>query len=120
MVPKRLKEAREAAGMTQEHLSQMVGVEGINSRSRLSSYEVGRTEPPYSLVLKIARVLDYPEGYFYTMDDAFAASMLQAHRNRENAEFNLYINELKDRKKIVTQLEEARKLVKQLSEALNN
>lgn len=120
MVPKRLKEAREAAGMTQESLSQLVGVEGINSRSRLSSYEVGRTEPPYSLIVKIARALDYPEGYFYTMDDAFAASMLQAHRNRKNSEFNLYINELEDRQKMLTQLDEARKLARQLNEALNS
>lgn len=120
MVPKRLKEAREAAGLTQEHLSQMIGVEGINSRSRLSSYEVGRTEPPFSLVVKIARVLDCPEGYFYTIDDAFAATMLEAHRNREDSRFNTNFNDLSDKKKMAAQLEEARKLVKQLSETLNN
>ncbi|MBP2845809.1 helix-turn-helix transcriptional regulator [Dickeya oryzae] len=120
MVPKRLKEAREAAGMTQELLSQAINVGGINSRSRLSSYEVGRTEPPFSLVMKIAKVLDYPEGYFYTIDDAFAATMLEAHRNRENAELNSNFNDLVDKKKMAAQLEEARKLVRQLSEALNS
>ncbi len=53
MVPKRLKEARMEAGLSQEKLSQLLGVaEGINTRSRFSSYEVGRTEPPFKLVKK--------------------------------------------------------------------
>lgn len=88
MVPKRLREAREAAGISQEKLSQLIDIDGKNSRSRLSSYEVGRTEPPFSLVVKIARLLDYPEYYFYTVDDDMAKNMLEVHRNRVNPEEN--------------------------------
>lgn len=54
MVPKRLKEARMEAGLAQAKLSQLLSVEeGVNTRSRFSSYEVGRTEPPFSLVKKL-------------------------------------------------------------------
>jgi transcriptional regulator with XRE-family HTH domain len=64
MIPKRLKDARISNGYTQEQLAELVGIQGANSSSRLSSYEVGRTEPPFSLVVKIANLLDYPEYYF--------------------------------------------------------
>lgn len=72
MVPKRLKEARKAVGLSQEKLSELIGIEGVSTRSRLSSYEIGRTEPPFSLVEKIADVLGYPEYYFYTVNDVTA------------------------------------------------
>lgn len=118
MVPKRLKEAREMAGISQEKLSQLIGVEGINTRSRLSSYEVGRTEPPFNLVKKIAKVLDYPENYFYTVDDDFAKTVLEFHRNRMNPDSNPHYNTVIEVKKLAEQLDEARKLVGELSECL--
>ncbi|HHX9043135.1 TPA: helix-turn-helix domain-containing protein [Yersinia enterocolitica] len=120
MVPKRLREAREAAGMSQEKLSQLIDIDGKNSRSRLSSYEVGRTEPPFSLVVKIARLLDYPEYYFYTVDDDMAKNMLEVHRNRVNPEENLQYYTLEENKKLRKQNEEARKLLKQLNECLKD
>ena len=67
MVPKRLKEAREAAGLSQEKLSELIGVEGVNTRSRLSNYEVGRFTPPFDFILRVAKALDYPESYFSMM-----------------------------------------------------
>ncbi|EFT4045062.1 helix-turn-helix transcriptional regulator, partial [Salmonella enterica] len=56
MVPKRLKEAREAAGLSQEKLSELVGVEGINPRSRMSNYEAGRFAPSFEFVCRVADV----------------------------------------------------------------
>ncbi len=106
MVPKRLKEARKAAGLSQEKLSELMGVEGINTRSRLSSYEVGRTEPPFNLVKKIAKILDYPENYFYTEDDNFAKTVLEFHRNRAKTDFNPYYTAIVEIKNKLNQLNE--------------
>lgn len=116
------KIARSArgCGISQEKLSQLIDIDGKNSRSRLSSYEVGRTEPPFSLVVKIARLLDYPEYYFYTVDDDMAKNMLEVHRNRVNPEENLQYYTLEENKKLRKQNEEARKLLKQLNECLKD
>jgi predicted transcriptional regulator len=47
----RLREAREASGMTQEMLAKKVGV----SRAYLSRLEMGRHDPPLSRIRKLAR-----------------------------------------------------------------
>ncbi|EKN6275823.1 helix-turn-helix transcriptional regulator [Yersinia enterocolitica] len=109
MVPKRLKEAREAAGLSQEKLSELIGIEGVNTRSRLSNYEVGRFSPPFDFVLRVAKVLDYPENYFYTVDDDFAKTVLQIYRNRTNPDVNPYYNSLVEAKKLAHQLNECLK-----------
>ncbi|WP_411704859.1 helix-turn-helix domain-containing protein [Edaphovirga cremea] len=120
MVPKRLKEAREAAGLSQEKLSELIGVEGVNTRSRLSNYEVGRFTPPFYFVIRVAKALDYPEGYFYTIDDDFAENMLQFHRKRMSSETNPYYSTLAEAQKLASQRDEARKLVKQLNDCLKD
>lgn len=100
-----------AAGLSQEKLSELLGVEGVNTRSRLSSYEVGRTEPPFCLVKRIAQILDYPANYFYTEDDAFAKTVLAYHRSRANATFNPYYTALAEVKSKINQLDEYIKTV---------
>lgn len=117
MVPKRLKEAREMAGMSQEQLSQLIGVEGINTRSRLSSYEVGRTEPPFSLVKRIADVLGYPEYYFYIVNDVTAKVLLEMYKNGKQPTNESIVD---DARKMAEQLDDARKLVTQLTECLKH
>ncbi|EJX5188416.1 helix-turn-helix domain-containing protein [Salmonella enterica] len=104
MVPKRLRNARKSMGYTQEQLSELIGIDGLNSSSRLSSYEVGRAEPPFNLVVKIAQVLDYPECYFYTLDDQLAQTILDIHRNKSNAVTDHYIRVLAHVKKSVHDL----------------
>lgn len=120
MVPKRLKEAREAAGLSQEKLSELLGIEGVNTRSRLSNYEVGRFAPPFDFILRVAKVLDYPENYFYTVDDDFAKAVLEFHRNRLSPAENPYYNVVIEAKKQAEQLDEARRLVAQLTECLKH
>ena len=107
MIPKRLKDARIAAGLSQEQLAQLVGVdEGVNCRSRLSSYEVGRTEPPFSFVVKLAKVLNCPEYYFYTIDDAVAKQQLESFQKEYNEiEFKL-LNEINEIKSLLMRLNE--------------
>jgi transcriptional regulator with XRE-family HTH domain len=108
MVPKRLKEAREEACLTQEQLAELVGIDGVNLRSRLSNYEVGRFTPSFEFIVRVSKALNYPENFFYTVDDDFAHTVLQIHRNRTDASINPYYNTLL----------EARKLAKALNECL--
>ncbi|EBA4960451.1 helix-turn-helix transcriptional regulator [Salmonella enterica] len=116
MVPKRLKEARKAVGLSQERLSELIGIEGVSTRSRLSSYEVGRTEPPFSLVQKIAEVLGYPEYYFYTVNDVTAKLLLQMHRGEKDLPEGIE----SEARRMAEQLDDARKLAAQLTECLKS
>ncbi len=85
----------------------------------LSSYEVGRTEPPFSLVKKIAELLDYPANYFYTEDDDFAKAVLQFHRERTDPESNPHYNSVViEARKLSSKLDKVRKTVAQLNEYL--
>lgn len=111
MVPKRLKEAREAAGLSQERLAQLVDIDTVNSRSRISNYESGRFTPPFNFIQRVAKVLDYPEGYFYTSDDDFAEIILMTYRNRENPAFNPYFQTLVEIKEQVEKLYERLKSI---------
>ena len=77
MIPKRLRTTRELANMSQEELAAAAGVSEDTGSSRISHYEHGRHKPKFDLVCQLAKVLDVPEGYFYTLDDSFAEVMLK-------------------------------------------
>lgn len=81
MVPKRLKEAREAVGLTQKQLAELVAIEGVNLTSRMSNYEVGRFAPSFDFIVRVAKALNYPEYYFYVLDDDVAELLLQHHQS---------------------------------------
>lgn len=104
MVPKRLKEARKRAGLSQEKFLQLTDVESVSDKSQISSYESGRYSPPYEFIVQIAKALNYPEGYFYTQDDHFAELILQLHRNRSNPDFNPYFKEISEARDLVNAL----------------
>ncbi|STR94727.1 Helix-turn-helix domain [Hafnia alvei] len=120
MVPKRLKEAREAAGLSQEKLSELVGIEGVNTRSRLSNYEVGRFSPPFDFILRVAKVLGYPEYYFYIVDDDVAENILEIHRNRMNPKDNPHYYILAENKKLREQRDEVQRLLRQLNDCIKD
>ncbi|HBR6978681.1 helix-turn-helix transcriptional regulator [Klebsiella aerogenes] len=86
MIPKRLKEARLRAKLTQEKLGVLAGIEEATAYSRLSHYENGTHKPTFELVCEFARVLNVPECYFYTVDDSFAEAILKLYfeYNKEN------------------------------------
>ena len=105
MVPKRLKEAREAAGISQEKLAQLVDLESVNSRSKISNY-----------VCRVAKALGYPEYYFYTVSDATAQILLQQHREG----FHLQEGIAGEVQKMAEQLDDVRKLVAELNECLKH
>ncbi|MCB2256857.1 helix-turn-helix transcriptional regulator [Escherichia albertii] len=79
MIPKRLKEARLRAKLTQEKLGGLVGIEEATAYSRLSHYENGTHKPTFDLVCEFAKVLNVPECYFYTVDDNFAEAVLDLY-----------------------------------------
>lgn len=79
MIPKRLKEARLRAKLTQEKLGVLAGIEEATAYSRLSHYENGTHKPTFDLACEFARVLNVPECYFYTVDDDFAEAVLDLY-----------------------------------------
>ncbi|HBR1484818.1 TPA: helix-turn-helix transcriptional regulator [Klebsiella quasipneumoniae subsp. similipneumoniae] len=84
MIPKRLKEARQRAKLTQEKLGVLAGIEEATAYSRLSHYENGTHKPTFDLVCEFARVLNVPECYFYTVDDDFAKAVLDLYSRWES------------------------------------
>ena len=58
--PKRLAEKlrriREALGLSQSEMLRRLGFENVHAYTRISSYELGRNEPPAMTLLEYARV----------------------------------------------------------------
>jgi len=73
---RRLREARLRAGIAQDKLGVMIGLDEGSSSARMSRYENGVHEPPFVWVDKIADVLGVPTAYFYCSDDRLAEIML--------------------------------------------
>lgn len=77
---KRMKEARKHAGLSQERLGVLAGVDEMSSSARMNQYERGKHEPDFSMVERIAKVLNVPESYFYAKDDEAAWLQVVFHR----------------------------------------
>jgi transcriptional regulator with XRE-family HTH domain len=77
---KRLKEARTRAGLSQERLGVLADIDEMSSSARMNQYERGKHEPDFSMVERIARVLNVPESYFYAKDDEAAWLLVVFHR----------------------------------------
>nr|WP_159466127.1 helix-turn-helix transcriptional regulator [Scandinavium goeteborgense] len=120
MVPRRLKVAREAAGLSQEKLAELIGIDGTNSRSRLSNYEVGRFSPPFDVVVRIAKALNYPEYYFYVLDDDIAEMLLKHHQSGHESPLMTLPVEVMDResKKLKVAIDEAVGMAERLTQHL--
>ncbi len=71
-IPKRLKEARVAVGLSQKSLGIAAGIDEFVASARMNQYESGKHTPDYLILEKIAKVLRYPVAYFYTNDDLLA------------------------------------------------
>ncbi|KZY87537.1 transcriptional regulator [Oleiphilus sp. HI0081] len=70
--PKRLKEARNAAGLSQKQLGIRAGLDEFTASPRMNQYEKGTHAPEFSLVKSIAKVLNVPTAYFYAEEDELA------------------------------------------------
>lgn len=69
---RRLREARERAGLPQDRLGVLAGLEESSSSARMSRYEGGIHEPPLQFVEAVAKVVGISAAYFYCSDDRLA------------------------------------------------
>lgn len=77
---RRLKEARQAAGLSQERLGILAEIDPMSASARMNQYEKGKHEPNIVVVRQIATALDLPEAYFYAADDDMAELLRLFHR----------------------------------------
>ena len=71
-LPKRLKEARTNAGLSQKQLGIAAGIDEFSASPRMNQYETGRHTPDFSTLKKIALTLNVPTAYFYAEEDKLA------------------------------------------------
>ena len=73
---KRLKEARLRAGLSQERLGVLAGIDEMTASARMNQYERGKHAPDWLTVQRLAAVLQVPVAYLYAEDDAAAELLL--------------------------------------------
>lgn len=73
---RRLREARLRAGIAQDKLGIMIGLDEGCSSARMSRYESGVHEPPFLWVERMATALGISAAYFYCGDDRLAKIIL--------------------------------------------
>ena len=71
-LPKRLKEAREAARLSQKSLGVEAGIDEFSASARMNQYETGKHTPDFLILKKIASILKLPVAYFYAETDELA------------------------------------------------
>ncbi len=74
---RRLRAARSRAGIPQDKLGVIIGLDEGSSSARMSRYETGVHEPPFATALNLAEVLKVPVAYFYCDDDRLAEFLIQ-------------------------------------------
>jgi len=84
LVAKRLKEARNLAGLSQERLGVLAGIDEMSASARMNQYERGKHVPDLGTVMRIAKVLNAPVAYFYAFSDDEAELMMKFHRMTKN------------------------------------
>lgn len=97
---KRLKEARKEAGLSQEKLGILAGIDEASASARMNHYERDKHEPDFSMVERLAKVLDIPEAYFYAKDENIAKVIIQMHRMNEGQKLAAlgYLKEISDKR----------------------
>jgi transcriptional regulator with XRE-family HTH domain len=73
---RRLRDARLRAGIAQDKLGIMIGLDEGCSSARMSRYENGVHEPPFLIAEQIAKVLGLSACYFYCSDERLAEIIL--------------------------------------------
>lgn len=73
----RLRAARLRAGLAQDRLGVLIGLDEGCSSARISRYETGIHEPPFEIAKSLAAVLGVPVAYFYCPEDELAEVILE-------------------------------------------
>ena len=76
IVGKRLRQARERAGISQKQLGVKAGIDPGVASARINQYEKGKHLPHLATAKELAKVLGVPTPYFYADDDALAEWIL--------------------------------------------
>lgn len=79
---RRLREAREATGMSQRSLGIAAGIDEFVASTRVNRYETGVHEPDYQTLRELAKVLGQPTAYFYAEDDQLAQMIADFHKTQ--------------------------------------
>lgn len=74
-LPKRLKEARLALGISQKQLGIAAGMDEFSASPRINQYETGKHAPDFLTLKRIARVLLVSTAYFYAEEDELAQTI---------------------------------------------
>lgn len=69
---RRLREARDARGISQRNLGIKAGLDEFVASTRVNRYETGVHQPSLQTMQKLAKALDMPVAYFYAEDDNLA------------------------------------------------
>jgi transcriptional regulator with XRE-family HTH domain len=69
---RRLREAREAYGISQRNLGIEAGLDDFVASTRVNRYETGVHQPDLQTLQRLANVLGLPVAYFYAEDDELA------------------------------------------------
>ena len=72
MISERLKVARLKAGLSQEKLGKLAGIDPTSASARMNQYERGKHSPDYRLMCRVADILRMPVSWFYTEDNELA------------------------------------------------
>lgn len=77
-IPKRLKEARIKAGLSQKELGVAAGIDPFVASPRVNQYERGKHTPDYGTVTRFAEALKVPVPFFYAEEDGLAELIVLA------------------------------------------
>lgn len=84
MLPHRLKAARLKAGLSQERLGILAGVDEATASASMNQYERGIHTPDFELACRLASVMNIPACYFYAVEDDRAEMILDYSKAKEN------------------------------------
>jgi len=76
-IPKRLKQARVEAGLSQKELGISAGMDEFSASSRMNQYETGKHVPDFLTLKNIGKILNCPVAYFYAEDDLLADLIIE-------------------------------------------
>ena len=73
---RRLKQARQASGLSQKQLGIQAGIDEFAASARVNRYELGIHQPDFDTAGRLAAVLRVPLAYFFADDDRLADLIL--------------------------------------------
>lgn len=79
VVAYRIREAREAAGLSQRQLGIDAGWDLSVASPRVNQYERGKHTPDFATLKRLGEVLSRPVAYFYAEDDGLAQLIVAYH-----------------------------------------